>query len=165
MIARNDENQKQKKKQTVRENAGHPEENLRSFVLIRINDTSESAEGVTRNGHLAPGSQGPKQARKQRGESKTKEEKLHRLPGEDVLDVRNCPGGIHERATWEDRETLLGGVQHLLDVGQHPRDIGGDQWMLNNKDMVSRNRGERRIHDVPRCRAPWPCAGATAAKA
>ena len=162
MIAKNDENQKKNrpcvKTRDILRRAFAPSSSSSSTTQRKRGRSDEERASSPRRSTSQASEKA--ETRKQEGE-----ERLHRLPGEHVLDVRNCPGGIHERATWEDRETLLGGVQHLLDVGQHPRDIRGDQWMLNNKNMVSKNRSQRRIHDVRRCRAQWPCAGATAAKA
>lgn len=53
----------------------------------------------------------------------------YRLAGQDVLDVADCARSFNRRPG-KDAETLLRRVQHLLDVGQDARDIGGDERVL-----------------------------------
>lgn len=64
--------------------------------------------------------------------------RLHGLAGEHILDVGDGASGLgHERASGQDGEALLGGVEHLLDAGDDAGDVWRDERVLQRR--ISKN--------------------------
>lgn len=85
--------------------------------------------------------------------------RLQWLAAEDILDFGYSARRLDGR-TGDDAETLLRGVEHLLDARDHARDIGGDERVLDGNGQLCQST-TMEPQDIPQCSASMPRAAAT----